>query len=84
MALHVQTTDDIDENCIYVNHSFLFILGEDIDGSELDLKTNSREEVYHFLSTRLSKITFPFSHLIYKYQRSTAKMLSNENINLYT
>ena len=34
MALHVQTTDDIDENCIYVNHSFLFILGDIEDRSE--------------------------------------------------
>ena len=82
MALHVQTTDDIDENCIYVNHSFLFILGEDIDGSELDLKkpTLQRNSIFYPPYQKLHS----FSHLTYKYQGSTAKMLSNENINLYT
>ena len=44
MALHVQTTDDIDENCIYVNHSFLFILGDIEDRSELDVKNQHSRE----------------------------------------
>ena len=38
MALHVQTTMTLMNMYLCVNHSFLFILGEDIDGSELDLK----------------------------------------------
>ena len=68
MALHVQTTDDIDENCIYVNHSFLFILGDIEDRSELDLKKPTLAKVFIKMNSidlsTLSKITFPFSHLI--------------------
>ena len=65
--------DDIDENCICVNHSFLFILGDIEDRSELDFKK----------PTTLAKFILPIGKVYWPWC-DTDEDINNITTYLYT